>query len=234
MKAVLIFLIVMQMFSPVHDDNPDLLWPSSLHQKVIVKATSLLPESIVRRILIHKNDILRGCVDTLKKGIPAGEEITLINQSYQRLVILLKSKEINFRKICYEMGRLSTYLSETSSPLRSRISPDQARIFGNFVLRQSGTFPLIITRDGEGFIRDKDLANYLYFQQSRKQQQSESLFRAMKEYPDSSTWKHQRSLQYGIASVVFNNMIMDTARIWMLAWEEAGGTVVDAPYFKAG
>lgn len=232
MKIILIFLVMFT--SSITDDPPTPTWPAALHQKVIVKATSLMPESIVRRILINKKDILRGCVDTLKKGISPGEELTQINLSYQRLVHLLKSKEINFRMICYEMGRLSTFLSESSSPLRSVISRSQVDAFGNFVLVQSRIFPLIITHDGEGFLKDKDLSRYLDFQRYRKMRRGESLVRAMELYPDPMIWKEQRSLQFGIASVLYNNMILDSSRIWMMAWEEAGGTVVDAPYFDKG
>ena len=234
MKAALIFMVLIQLLLPSPDEEQAPAWPSSLHQRVIVKATTLMPESIVRRILIHKKDILRGCVDTLKKGIPAGEETVLVKQSFSRLVVLLKSKEINFRKICYEMGRLSTFLAEASSPLHSSISQLEARLFGEFTARQARTFPLIITREGEGFIKEKKLDDYLYYQQNRNQQQCQKLAKAMGDYPDSKSWNHQRSLQYGIASVMYNNMIMDTARIWMLAWEEAGGTVTDAPYFDTG
>lgn len=88
-----ILLILLLLISPAHFDNPPpVSWPTSLHQKVIVQATSLMPESIARRILIHRKDILRGCVDTLKKELTTVKSLPILNCHIIGLQLCLEAK----------------------------------------------------------------------------------------------------------------------------------------------
>ena len=222
-------------FFPGHppDDTAPLTWGPTLHQVVVVKATGLMPAPLKRQILRHRAEILRGCLDVLREGKSSSAGAESVRATFREILNDLGSR-VAFKQICYKLGRLSALTVEYASPLNgSRAAASDASVirFRDFIGEEIRTFPLVVTREGEGYLRRGSLPDYLDYIARRNADRRKLLDKALAEAGGAATWRDQRSLVYGVASLLYNDLVLDSARIWLLLWQEAGGDTADAPYF---
>jgi hypothetical protein len=211
-------------------DNDPLNWSPTVHQIVVVKATSLMPPPLRRQILRHRVDILQGSLDVLRDGVDSYPRTADITDAYREVLTNLKSRA-NFRQVCYGLGRLSALMAEYSSPLGSGIDRNRLMQFRNFLTNESRNFPLVISREGEGYLRRGSLRDYLDYASRRDGSRAEMLGRALSGEDGPAAWRDQRSEAYGAAVLIYNDLILDSARLWLFLWQEAGGEIGDSPYF---
>ena len=209
------------------------VWSATLHQVVVVKASTLIPPPLQRQILRYRQEILRGCLDVMRDGDAAGNDARGISAACDELVDALGSRT-PFSRACYLLGRLSALVAEYDPPVEiAGGTPDGSlwREFAEFVESEYSTFPLVINREGEGYLLKGSLSGYLDYVARRNADRRAALRRALSG-EEPGRWRDQRSLTYGLASLVYNDMVLDTARLWLFVWQQAGGGVGDAPYFK--
>jgi len=205
----------------------------TLHQVVVVKATGLMPAPLKRQILRHRAEILRGCLDVLREGRSSSPSADSVRAAFREILDDLSSR-VAFKQICYKLGRLSALTVQYASPLnegRASASDASLKHFRDFVGEEIRTFPLVVTREGEGYLRRGSLPDYLDYIARRNADRGKLLDKALAEAGSTATWRDQRSLVYGVASLLYNDLVLDSARIWLLLWQEAGGDTADAPYF---
>lgn len=208
----------------------DLTWSDDMHQFVVVKATKFMPAPLQRQILRHKKEILAGAIAGLQDSMNSTIDDETVMKAFNKLVNDLQS-ETPFAKICYQFGRLSAFINEHSSPIRGIDLNPALSNFRDFVWSESKSFPLVISREGEGFLRENSLAGYLEYQRQRDNTRKKLILQAVGESDDIGTWHDQKSLPYGLATLCYNDMVIDTVRVWLLAWETAGGSIADSSYF---
>jgi len=209
------------------------VWSATLHQVVVVKASTLMPPPLQRQILHYRQEILRGCLDVMRDGDAAGNDARGINAACEELIDALDSRT-PFSRTCYLLGRLSALVAEYDPPVEiAGSTPDGSlwREFAQFVESEYSTFPLVINREGEGYLLKGSLSGYLDYVARRNADRRAALRRALSG-EEPVRWRDQRSLTYGLASLVYNDMVLDTARLWLFVWQQAGGGIGDAPYFK--
>lgn len=230
LKLSLIYIVVAALaLAPLN--SADLAWNADMHQYVVVKATTLMPSGLQRQILKHRKEILAGCLDVLRDDYRGENGRQEIDTAYRLLVEYLGSQK-SFSVICYQMGRLSTLVTEYENPLRTTAQVRGIDAFAAFVWHEIRNLPLIVDPFGEGYLRDKNIGGYLQYAADRNIERSKALLTALSAEPDAGTWRKQRSATYGVATLCYNDMVVDTARLWLAAWEEAGGNIGQAPYFK--
>jgi len=203
-------------------------WDSRIHQYAVVKATSLMPDFLQRQILKHRSEILKGVVDALKE-IDSTEDLAAQTQAeFDQLLTEVNSKA-PFRAICYRLGRISCFAGEVSNPLKDQGATVSANV-NAFLLQRLRGLPVIVSRIDEKPFAQDSLVDYLTLMHTRNARRGESLKNGIaQESPEQ--WHDERSLTYGTCQLIFNDMIVDTARIWLYAWESVGGDISDAPYF---
>ena len=223
--------IILTAFSlaPVH--APDFAWNPDLHQYIVVKATKLMPPGLQRQVLRHRKEILAGCLDVLREDNRSENVREEIDTAYRMLVDYLSTQK-SFSVICYQMGRLSTLVTEYENPLRTSATAETLDAFSGFLWQEVRNMPLVIDPFGEGFLREGNLGGYLKFMTERNLDRRKALANALASETDADIWRKQRSAAYGVATLLYNDMVVDTARLWLAAWEEAGGNITRAPYFK--
>jgi hypothetical protein len=225
-------LLASALLFPVGDsDDPPLSWGPSLHQVVVVKASTLMPPPLQRLILRYRYEILNGCLDVLREQRTAEETAAKLPQEFQAALNAFEAGD-SFGSICYRLGRLSALVGEFSSPLAVKERSQAALEFRDFVSQTVDTFPLVITREGEAYLRQGSLPDYLKYVRKRSVDRALMLNRALADLPDNESWKNQHSPVYGLASLCYNDMVLDTARLWLFLWQKAGGEIGDAPYFQ--
>ena len=196
----------------------------------MVKATGLMPPSLRNQILRHREEILRGCLDVLREEretLPEAEEIETLFGSLKRDL----NTKVPFSEICYKLGRLSALVAEYASPLPAG-NRQGAGLFRDFVRQESANFPLVISREGEGELRRGSLSGYLQYCRERNGKRGTLLAGILASEADPRAWRNQRSLAYGLASLLYNELVLDSARVWLLLWQDAGGDISLAPYFR--
>lgn len=228
---ILNLIIVALLLAPsVTQEEEPLTWDSDLHQYVIVKATVLMPQGLQNQILKHRRETLAGCLDVLRAGYNANEAEEEIKESFNLLIKYLDSK-VPFSKSCYQLGKISALINEYASPIRGTTLHQEINLFKEFVLNETKGFPLTINQQGEGFIKERDLDGYLSFQYLRNIVRREQIESELRRSSDQNGWSQQKSAIYGLAALCYNDMVVDTSRLWLMAWEKAGGSTNDAPYF---
>lgn len=203
-------------------------WDSRLHQYAIAKATGLMPDFLQRQILKHRQHILRGCVDVLREDLNATGLTEQVQTEFRAFLSAVEAK-IPFSEVCYRLGRLSCLTTEISAPVRS-IRPSSVERFNAFMVNRLESFPLMIVHRDEAGLAKGELAAFLKQIEERNRTRAVELLAAM-DAEEMTAWQHERSLVYGLAQLIYNDMVTDTARIWLFAWEQAGGSVAGAPYF---
>lgn len=209
------------------------VWSATLHQVVVVKASTLMPSPLQRQILRYRQEILRGCLDVVRDGDAASNDARGISAACEELIDALDSRT-PFSRACYLLGRLSALVAEYDPPVEIAGSTPHGslwREFAGFVESEYSTFPLVINREGEGYLLKGSLSGYLDYVARRNADRRAALRRALAG-EEPGRWRDQRSLTYGLASLVYNDMVLDTARLWLFVWQQAGGGIGDAPYFK--
>jgi hypothetical protein len=219
------------LFPAAVNDDTATSWGPSLHQIVVVKASTLMPPPLQRLILRHRYEILNGCLDVLREEIDKEETAAKLPQEFQAALNAFEAGD-SFANICYRLGRLSALVGEYSPPPARMGAKPEALEFRDFVSQMVDTFPLVITREGEAYLREGSLPEYLEYVKKRSEDRATMLERALADLPDKESWKDQRSPVYGLASLCYNDMVLDTARIWLFLWQEAGGDISGAPYFR--
>lgn len=202
-------------------------WGLVTHQTVVVKATSLIPPGLKRQILRHRADVIRGVSEVLEGS--AGGDAAIVAE-YTALVADLRATA-PFSRICQRLGRLSTLLAEEASPLK-QLATGEARQFAEFLAGELKNLPLVINTEGEEFLARGDISAYLSWRRHRNELRRKTLNEALHHDRDSMDWRNQRSAVWGAAVLCYNDLVLDTARLWLRAWEDGGGGVGDAPYFR--
>ncbi len=206
-------------------------WGPTIHQIVVVKASTLMPPSLQHQILHHRREILRGCLDVLSENLqpdPQGADVTT---AYDAVLVELRSRP-QFEEICYGLGRLSALAGEFASPLRDLPPGSDTTAFRDFAVGALDTFPLVITHDGEEHLSEGSLSAYLQYVARRNSLRRELIAGILCEESDPETWRDQRSAAYGAGLLCYNDLVLDTARLWLYLWQEAGGEIGEAPYFR--
>jgi hypothetical protein len=204
-------------------------WDSRAHQLAIVKATSLMPGLMQRQILKHRGEILQGCLDVLKELPEPDKMKSQLLMEFTNTLEFYKNKG-SFSGICYRLGRLSALVTELNAS-HSSCSLQELVLLNSFLVKRLKDFPIVIHRIGEEALNEENLERYLNAVQNRNQDQAASLRKAL-ESSAPATWDNERSAMYGIAQLIYNDMIVDTARIWLYAWQKMGGSIENAPYFQ--
>ena len=212
------------------DGTAPLGWGPTIHQLVVVKATGLMPPPMKNQILRHREEILRGCLDVLREQRGSAPEAGEIAELFGAIKRDLNTK-VHFSEICYKYGRLSALVVEYSSPLAGA-DRGSAGLFRDFIRQENANFPLVISREGEGALRRGSLGDYLQYCSERNSRRGALLRTVLSSGGNPREWRNQRSLAYGLASLLYNELVLDSARIWLLLWQEAGGDISLAPYFR--
>lgn len=230
---LLIFQLLLPAGLPAQPGVEAHVWSATLHQVVVVKASTLMPPPLQRQILRYRKEILTGCLDVLRDGAGVRNDAQAITSACEELIDALGSRT-PFSRVCYLLGRLSALAAEFDPPVDTALnSPDNSRWHGFTQVLESEykNFPLVINREGEGYLLKGSLSQYLDYAARRNADRKAALLRALAvEKPGQ--WRDQRSLTYGLASLVYNDMVLDSARLWLFIWQQAGGEIGDAPYFK--
>lgn len=208
--------------APVH-------WDSRIHQYTIVKATALMPDFLQRQILRHRGEILQGCVEALGELAPGSDAAALAEEELHLLIRSMASRT-PYSAICRRMGRLSAFLGEVQSPLRSLDARSGNRV-NSFVLSSMQRLPVVISRIGEKPLFEQSIRGYMDSIVVRNTRRTRSLQETIAR-ESYSTWPNERSRMYGLIQLLYNDMISDTARLWLHAWQQAGGSIEAAPYFQ--
>jgi hypothetical protein len=110
----------------------------------------------------------------------------------------------------------------------------EANGFAEYLAGELRNLPLVINTDGERFLAEGDIAGYLGWRRERNEARRQKLRDALRDGHEPMDWHDQRSAVWGAAVLCYNDLVLDTARLWMHAWEEGGGGTADAPYFRLG
>jgi hypothetical protein len=210
-------------------------WNATVHQVVVVKASTLMPPPLQRQILRHREEILKGCLDVLRRGQGNPIDREELRKAAEGIARAL-GKRTPFDSICYDLGRLSSIAMELAPVTalgESSTEQEKIRRFRDFLTAEYRAFPLVINREGEAYLLRGSLEDYIEYMVERNTDRRRMLIRALSEENDDA-WRDQRSMTYGMATLIYNDMVLDTARIWLYVWQQAGGEIGDAPYFKLG
>jgi hypothetical protein len=226
--TVLLLMISAVLCSSAVDDENAIHWDSRLHQYTIAKATSLMPGFLQRQILKHKREILRGCIDVLKE-LPANSELPeQVKLEFRNLIGALQ-RQTPFSEICYRLGRLSSLATEINAPLRALPQHLQPPL-NAFMVEKMEDFPLVVSHFGERGLAEGELNIFLKELEERNVRRG-NLLRSAAAGSSEGEWQNERSEVYGQAQLIYNEMILDTARLWLHVWETAGGRIDGSPYF---
>lgn len=228
MHLLLIALTLVPYTGPVDEQTT---WGADLHQIIVVKASTLMPPPLQRQILKYKREILRGCLDALGENLSADQVSRELLNSYQEALHGLGTKA-PFADTCYRLGRLSALAAELAPPIRGLTPGSKSIQFRAFIMEMLDTFPLVISHEGENYLLKKSLTDYIDYVERRNTDRRKALADTLSQEDDSNNWRDQRSGAYGLAVLVYNDMVMDTARLWLYLWEEAGGDISSASYFR--
>ena len=227
---IVLALAAAAFFIPPPGPDGAVTWGPTLHQVVVVKASTLMPPPLQHQILRHRREILRGCLDVLRDGGRPAPQVADVAAAYDAVLVGLRSTP-QFADVCYGLGRLSALAGEFASPLRGLPAGCDAAAFRDFAVGALDTFPLVITRGGEEHLSEGSLSAYLQYVARRNDLRREQIAGVLGEESDTELRRDQRSAAYGAALLCYNDLVLDTARLWLYLWQEAGGEIGEAPYF---
>jgi hypothetical protein len=207
-----------------------------------------MPPALQRTLRRHERALRQGAQDERRRSSAAlhAEDVEPGDGPAERLaasvarISALLDGHAPLHQIAWEMGAASHLIADLSNPFRTVPRDEQAATFEprflDYVEEQLPHLRIVFTSYEHPLLEQGDVTGFGRLLAGSSRSYIDDIvgsFRRFDETGDPS-YRDQRSIPFGVASLSFSRTVTDTARVWLRAWRQAHGDISGLPYPLAG
>lgn len=207
---------------------PSLAWSPQTSLQIASDAQQFLPTSM--KLLIERNwsSLLEGISAAVPVTCPYSELPGILHREAQSASALI-SKQKPFSDVIYRFGYIAELVQRTCDPfMRNEPNATHSRFvhyYAQFVETNLPNFRLFFRGFADPSKNLNDVERISKNSMAKAAFYLPHLTEAYQErlLVDQSLAFDERSIPFGVSSVMYNKAVIDVATIWILIWQKSGG-----------
>jgi len=214
---------------------PAAAWTPRTRMEMAEEAVRLLPASLRITLEANRESLLRGMLEPMtEEDDPAhhspaagGTVDATVEAEAEALMAALARPRTPFDQLALGFGRLAHFVADAGFPPGVGESGHYEH-FADFCESRREKFPLVFY----GHLEVQDFADYTRQMMARAGTDDIELARAYAAAgnPPAPEAFDDRSVPFALASLSYSRTVTDIVRVWLSAWESAGGDMGRIPY----
>lgn len=216
-------------------------WAPETRMAIADEALRLCPRSLRMALEVHRVDLMTGVLGPLtEEDAPAHRtpwaggqlDATLALEASQ----LVRALEVQtrFARLAEQFGRVAHFVMDAGFPpgVGEAQSGERYAHFSRFCENRRPKFPLVYYGEASAALGERDWRAYALEVMRRSRDDDRLLARAYAAAgrPPAASAFDDRSIPFAVGSLSFSHSVNDVLRVWLAAWEEAGGDLGRTPY----
>jgi hypothetical protein len=222
---------------------PSRAWAPETRMAMADEATRLMPRSLRLALEAHRVGLMTGVLAPLtEEDAPAhrtpwagGQLDGSVAVEAADLVAAL-GVQTPFESLAERFGRLAHFVMDSGFPpgVGDAASGERYAHFARFCESRREKFPLVFYGHENDALAARDWRKFALEVMERSRTDDRMLARAYAAAgrPPAASAFDDRSIPFAVGSLAFSRSVNDVVRVWLAAWEEAGGDVGRTPYRK--
>jgi hypothetical protein len=225
--------------------GPEVLaWAPESRMAIADEAVRLMPESLRLALDMHRVDLMTGVLDPLREeDAPAhrapwsgGSLDASLAHEAETLVHQLAVRT-PFRDLAAQFGHLAHYAMDAGFPPGVGETQDDRRYahFAKFCESRRPKFPLVFYGHDDPALAKGDWREFARAVMRRSRADDRLLAQAYAQAgdPPAPSAFDDRSIPFAVGSLSYSRSVNDVVRVWLAAWDAAGGDAGRTPFRKA-
>lgn len=224
--------------------SPTAAWQPETRVRVADEAIRLMPESLKLALQSHRAPLLRGLLAPLtgedggehRPPWAAGTPGTLDQRVELEVAELMRAldRSAPFSEVAARFGAVAHYVMDAGfPPAMSGADGDRRHAhFSRFCESRRERFPLVFYGHDSTELEAGDVRGYAVAVMQRARAEDLMLARAYAaagEPPNPAAFD-DRSVPFAVGSLSYSRSFTDVVRVWLAAWQRAGGDMGRTPY----
>lgn len=219
-------------------------WAPETRMAIADEAMRLMPQSLRLALDMHRVDVMSGLLEPLTdEDAPAhrapwsgGQLDATLAAEARRLVQELGGKT-PFRRLAQRFGRVAHFAMDAGFPpgVGESESGERYSHFSRFCENRRPKFPLVFYGHDDPALARGDWRAFALAVMERSRADDRLLARAYAAAgrPPAASAFDDRSIPFAVGSLSFSRSVNDVVRVWLTAWDEAGGDMGRTPFREA-
>jgi hypothetical protein len=223
--------------------RPAVAWAPATRIGLVDEAVRMMPASLRLVLERHRAPLLRGVLTPLKSEddpghLPPWDEGSLDRSVQAEVSALLGALERadNFDEIAERFGRVAHYVADAGFPPGASGAGGAARYahFSSFCDGRREKFPVVFYGHAAEPLERQDFRGYTLIVLGRAREDDARLAFAYAKAgdPPRPAFFDDRSVPFAVGSLAYSRTFTDIVRVWLAAWDRAGGDMGQTPYMK--
>ncbi len=216
-------------------------WAPESRMAIADEAVRLMPQSLRLALDMHRLDLMTGVLGPLSDEdskahrapwIGGALDASLAHEA-EALVAELGMRT-PFRSLAERFGRLAHFAMDAGFPPGVGDAQDDARYahFARFCESRRPRFPLVFYGHDDPALARRDWPGFARSVMSRSRTDDRMLARAYAQAgdPPAASAFDDRSIPFAVGSLSYSRAVNDVVRVWLAAWDAAGGDTGRTPF----
>jgi hypothetical protein len=219
-------------------------WAPETRMAIADEAMRLMPKSLRLALDMHRVEVMTGLLEPLtEEDAPAhrapwsgGQLDATLAVEARRLVEEL-GVQTPFRSLATRFGRVAHFAMDAGFPpgVGDDGGGERYAHFSRFCESRRPKFPLVFYGHDDPALERRDWRAFALSVMERSRGDDRLLARAYAAAgrPPAASAFDDRSIPFAVGSLSFSRSVNDVVRIWLAAWDEAGGDMGRTPFRDA-
>jgi len=218
-------------------------WTPETRVRLVDEAVRLMPTSL--RLVLEKRavEIRRGMLGPMASEDDPSHRAPWLEGTLDealaaevRELVGALEQQTPFNELAMRFGRIAHYVADSGFPPGMTADGDSRyQHFAGFCESRRERFPLVFYGHDDTALSDGDYRAYALGVMHRARDNDRELARAYAsagDPPDPDSFD-DRSVPFAVGSLSYSQTFTDIVRVWLAAWEQAGGDMGRTPYRKS-
>jgi len=218
-------------------------WAPETRLAIADQAVRLMPASLRKALVTHRIDLMTGVLGPLtEEDDPAHRtpwaggrlDASVATEASQLLDEL--RVQTRFSRLAERFGRLAHFVMDAGFPpgVGDAESGERYAHFSRFCDSRRPKFPLVFYGHKDADLDERDWRAFALHVMDRSREDDRLLARAYAAagWPAAASAFDDRSIPFAVGSLSFSRSVNDVVRVWLAAWDAAGGDLGRTPYRK--
>ncbi len=218
-------------------------WAPETRAQMAEESVRLMPASLRMALETHREQLLRGVLAPMvgedgpdhRAPWDNGRLGASVNREVRELIEALEQAR-PFTDIAERFGRLAHFVEDAGFPPGIGDGDDGSRYrhFSGFCESRRERFPIVFYGHANAELKARAFDAFALGIMNRARENDGGLERAYAAAGDPPDPSHfgDRSIPFAVGSLAYSNTITDIVRVWLAAWQQAGGDMGRTPYWK--
>ena len=219
-------------------------WAPETRMAIADEAMRLMPQSLRLALDMHRIDVMTGLLEPLtEEDAPghrapwSGGQLDASLAAEARRLVDELGVQTPFSRLAARFGRVAHFAMDAGFPpgVGDGASDERYAHFSRFCESRRPKFPLVFYGHDDPALARRDFRAFALAVMERSRADDRLLARAYAAAgrPPAASAFDDRSIPFAVGSLSFSRSVNDVVRVWLAAWDEAGGDMGRTPFREA-